>query len=56
MKWYYSSNPEVVGERERNAYDLERKKNVWCKRRTIVGWEVTDCYKELVLRFRVEGD
>ena len=38
----------------KNAYDLERKKNAWCKITLIVGWEVADCYKTGVLRFRIE--
>ena len=55
MECYYRSNPEAVGYRD-SAYDLERKKNVWCKRTTIVRSEVQDCYKKMVFRFGIEWD
>ena len=37
-----------------NAYDLERKRKVWCKRTMIVGSEVANCFKKVVLRSRIE--
>ena len=55
MECYYSSNPEVEIYRE-NVYDLESKRNVWCKRTTVVESEEVYCYKKVVPWFRVELD
>ena len=37
--------PRSSGIYRENAFDLERRGNVWCKRTTIVGSGVADCYK-----------
>ena len=53
MECSYRSNAEVVGYRER-MYVIWKENGIFdVKERMVVGSEVTDCYKIVVLRFWV---